>query len=162
MRNKLQVVALSAALVVVTGLAVLHATAAQGAPLDKGGMGACTTDAGGYCTVTHALGAVPGEIQVTGRSPIGGTWTIGQTVADRPTASTFRLRAIAASGAPIVSQPITFWWHVWSGQTSPPTTPATTTGPPTSAAPTTAPPTTAPPTTEPPTPEPPSTDPPTT
>ena len=161
MRNKLQVVALSAALVVVTGLAVLQATA-QGAPLDKGGMGACTTDAGGYCTVTHALGAVPGEIQVTGRSPIGGTWTIGQTVADRPTASTFRLRAIAASGAPIVSQPITFWWHVWSGQTSPPTTPATTTGPPTSAAPTTAPPTTAPPTTEPPTTEPPSTDPPTT
>jgi hypothetical protein len=150
MRNKLQVVALSAALVLVTGLAMLQATA-QGAPLDKGGLGACTTDASGYCTVTHGLGAVPGEIQVTGRSPIGGTWTIGQTLADSPTANTFRLRAIAASGAPIVSQPITFWWHVWSGQTSPPTQP-TTTAPPTTAPPTTTePPTTTPPTTEPPT-----------
>jgi hypothetical protein len=154
LRNRLQVIGLSATLVLViglAGLAVLQASAQGAPPADKGGMGSCTTDASGYCTVTHGLGTVPGEIQVTGRSPIGGTWTIGQTLADSPTASTFRLRAIAASGAPIANQPITFWWHVWSAQTSPPTTgpePTITSPPSTGPEPTiTSPPSTSPPTT---------------
>jgi hypothetical protein len=161
LRNKVQVIGLSATLVLVIGLAVLQASALGAPPADKGGMGSCTTDASGYCTVTHGLGTVPGEVQVTGRSPIGGTWTIGQTLADSPTANTFRLRAIAASGAPIASQPITFWWHVWSAETSPPTTgpePTITSPPSTARPPTTSPPTTVPPTTAPTTTNPPSTD----
>jgi hypothetical protein len=157
LRNKLGVIGLGATLALVIGFAVLQASAQGAPPADKGGMGSCTTDASGYCTVTHGLGTVPGEIQVTGRSPIGGTWTIGQTLADSPTANTFRLRAIAASGAPIAGQPITFWWHVWSVETSSPTTgpePTVTSPPSTGPEPTvTSPPSTAQPTTtgEPPT-----------
>jgi hypothetical protein len=121
---------------------------AQDASTDQGGMGSCTTNSLGYCTVPHSLGAVPTEIQVTGRSPIGGTYTLGQMLADTPTGSSFRVRAISASGNPIANQAITFWWHVWASgtattvQVTTTTAPSSTTGPPTT---TTAPPTTAPP-----------------
>ncbi len=116
------------ALIVVAGLPAHSQTVT-----DTGGSASCTTNVNGYCTVPHGLGTTPGEVQLTGRAPIGGAYTLGQLIADSPTDTTFRLRAIAASGTPIANQTITFWWHVWAS----PAAPTTTVAPATTAAPTT-------------------------
>lgn len=95
---------------------------------EAGGLESCTTDASGYCTVTHGLSATPGDIQLTGKAPIAGNSNIPVgLLADQPTATSFRIRAINQSGAAIVSQPITFWWHAWVNPNPPSSSTTTTT-----------------------------------
>lgn len=117
MRRLLLVLVLLAAL---GGIALpLHA---QAPPEHDGGIGSCTTDAGGYCTVGHSLGAVPTDIQVTPRSPIGGPDLAGTLSADQPTVTSFRVRALHGDGTVLASAPITFWYHVWARPAAAPTT----------------------------------------
>lgn len=60
----------------------------------------CTTDAGGYCTVGHGLGALPDSVVVTLGSPVAGQPNLPYQLAvvDK-SPSTFKIRALTTTGA---------------------------------------------------------------
>lgn len=106
----------------------------------------CTTDAGGYCTVPHDLGAVPTTVLLTPVIATGATPYALSAVAGQFTATTVKVRAVRVSnGAALAGTAINFSMLVLGVTppvTSPPdptTSPATTT-PATSTSPTTTPP----------------------
>ena len=131
------------AVVGLAGVALVSAvltfrTSSAQARTDIGGLGSCTTNSNGFCTVTHGLGSRPGEIQVTPRTPLtnNGATNFSQVQADSPTTTTFRVPAIAGNGNALGTAQVTFWWHVWAAS-SPTTTPPTTAPPTTTEVPTT-------------------------
>ena len=118
----------------VAGLGAVNLAAA--APAESAGTSTCTTDAAGYCTVAHELGAVPAGVLVTLVEPYRGFagW-------DQPTAATWRLHVRRPDqDRPYVGS-VTFSWRAWAEPaptTEPPTSPPTTTEPsPTTVLPTT-------------------------
>lgn len=84
------------------------------APNDIGGIAGVTTDVDGYALVSHSLGVIPGEVLITPRSPIGGGNIPGMMLTDRPTLTTFRVRALHTNGTPLANVAITFGWHAWA------------------------------------------------
>lgn len=120
-----------------------HAQETSPLPDSLGGVATCTTDVSGYCTVSHGLGVAPGETIVTSRRPISGSSIPGMLLADMPTETTFRVRALHTNGTVLASTSISFSWHIWVTPTTTTTSTTTTTLPPTTTSTTT---TTLPPT----------------
>jgi len=95
---------------------------------DDGGLASCTTDANGYCTIPHSLGAAPTDVEATGQYPIGGTTYVTSSImVDSVTATDFRVRIHSSDGSLVTSQPVRFYWHAWLRPSPPPSSTTTTT-----------------------------------
>lgn len=75
--------------------------------IPKTGTVTATTDASGFVTFFHALGATPTAVLVTPQAPISGT-VFSQVVCDTIGATTARIRAISNLGNGIASSSVTF------------------------------------------------------
>ena len=128
------------ALLVIAACVQANAVGPDPTPVTQSAQVSCVTDAAGWCTVSHGLGAVPATGLV---SPVLGATTkpwfggVGSF-----TVNTFRVRAMYSSTNPVNQLSVTFNYVVFGSTVTPPT--STTTVPPTT---TTAPPSTAPTTT---------------
>lgn len=130
------------AVLLAAGLLNMPAGSVEPERLDAGST-ACTTNADGFCRISHGLGAVPVSVVATVRAPVAGTWIALGVQADGYTALDFRVRVWRNDGTAWRTRSVTVAYVAAAGPpdvptTAPaPTTPAATTAPPTSAAPTT-------------------------
>lgn len=100
--------------------AVATSSATDPAPRTQALTRTCTTDASGYCTVTHSLGVAPEAVVVTPAISAGGLDYHLSVVTGSATATSVRVRAMRTDSAPRANQPITFSL-VLHGSAPPPT-----------------------------------------
>lgn len=126
-RNRLVATAAFVAMAVLIFLGVAGAAAPKQPAVNatSGVASSCTTDGTGYCTVTHALGAIPSTVLLTPVIAAGATPYVLSAVAGQLTATTVKVRAIKVSnGSALANTGISFSMLVL-GSASPPTTTTT-------------------------------------
>lgn len=133
-----------AAVVTVGVIAFAGASNAVGptpAPSVQAAQATCVTDANGFCTVAHSLGAVPAAIVVSANTPSVFNGFMLNTVLGSYTATSFQVRAMFTQTTPKANGQIWFTYSAYGVAATPPTT---TTEPPITTTKTTVPPTTTP------------------
>jgi hypothetical protein len=141
-RNRVSAILSIVIVTLALALAAIGVTSATGpdpAPLTQALQRTCTTDASGYCTVTHTLGVVPEAAVVTPVISVGWLDYHLSVVAGSLTATSVRVRAMRTDTSPRASLPITFSLVVYGSAPAPTTTvpPTTTTAVPTTTPPVT-------------------------
>lgn len=131
---------LTAALGVATAVTVVPTTAegTAGRLVDRRTV-SCRTDTAGYCSVTHAMGMTPTDIEVSPRIPAGKKAYTLSVVPGSETTTTFAVRALRPDGTPKSTSTIrfTYWAYGDPSLPEPTTSPTTTSTVPTTSAPTT-------------------------
>jgi hypothetical protein len=141
-RNRVSAILSIVIVTLALALAAIGVTSATGpdpTPLTQALQRTCTTDASGYCTVTHTLGAVPEAVVVTPVISAGWLDYHLSVVTGSATATSVRVRAMRTDTSPRANLPITFSLVVYGSAPAPTTTvpPTTTTAVPTTTPPVT-------------------------
>jgi hypothetical protein len=101
--------------IVLAALAICDVSSAAGPvpdPKMEASFASCTTDASGYCTVSHALGLQPDAVLLTPRINAGASSFTLYAVATTLNATTFQLRAMSSATTSVNNTPITFFYKV--------------------------------------------------